>query len=144
MSNNNQWFYISDFEDFVDNSRQLVFQLFGKTNEIADDSLTPSLAALSDLEKTELDQTISHDEAATIVKNRAKTQTNRKSKKTRYCINDEILALIIDDLNNRMVSNILAKLVSDGVIDSAFDTEKNDFIFWVKDENDQNTKPETD
>jgi hypothetical protein len=32
-----------------------------------------------------------------------------------------------------MVSNILAKLVNDGLIDSAFDSEKNDFIFWVVD-----------
>jgi hypothetical protein len=43
-----------------------------------------------------------------------------------------------------MVSNILTKLVSDGIIESAFDTEKNDFIFWVKEQDDQNSKPETD
>jgi hypothetical protein len=42
-----------------------------------------------------------------------------------------------------MVSNILAKLVGDGLLDSAFDSERNDFIFWIK-EDDQKQKPETD
>lgn len=141
---NEPWFYINDLDSFIDNSRQLVFTFFGKSNEIADDSLTASLSALSDLDQKELDKTISHEEAAVIIKNRAKIQINRKSKQKRYCLNDEILQLIIEDLNSRMVSNILTKLVSDGIIESAFDTEKNDFIFWVKEQDDQDSKPETD
>jgi hypothetical protein len=141
---NEPWFYINDLEGFVDNSRQLVFKFFGQSNEIADDSLTASLASLGDLDQEELYKTISNEEATVIIKNRAKIQINRKSKQKRYCINDEILQLIIEDLNSRMVSNILTKLVADGVIESAFDTEKNDFIFWVKEEDDQNSKPETD
>jgi len=141
---NEPWFYINDFAGFVDNSRQLVFKFFGQSNEIADDSLTASLASLGDLDQEELDKTISHEEAAVIIKNRAKIQINRKSKQKRYCLNDEILQLIIEDLNSRMVSNILTKLVGDGIIESAFDTEKNDFIFWVKEQDDQNSKPETD
>jgi hypothetical protein len=141
---NEPWFYINDLDGFVDNSRQLVFKFFGQSNEIADDSLTASLASLGDLDQEELDKTISHEEAAVIIKNRAKIQINRKSKQKRYCLNDEILQLIIEDLNSRMVSNILTKLVGDGIIESAFDTEKNDFIFWVKEQDDQNSKPETD
>jgi hypothetical protein len=43
-----------------------------------------------------------------------------------------------------MISNILSKLVSEGLLDSAFDTEKNDFIFWVKENNGKEEKPETD
>jgi len=41
-----------------------------------------------------------------------------------------------------MVSNIINSLVKKGLIETAFDSEKNDFIFWVKD-NEQD-KPETD
>jgi hypothetical protein len=33
-----------------------------------------------------------------------------------------------------MVSNILNSLVNKGVLDSAYDDEQNDFIFWVKEE----------
>jgi hypothetical protein len=44
-----------------------------------------------------------------------------------------------------MVSNIVRGLVKKGVLDSAFDNDKNDFIFWVKDKyDDENEQPETD
>ena len=42
-----------------------------------------------------------------------------------------------------MVSNILNQLVQKGLVESAFDTESNDFIFWVKD-NDKLFKNETE
>ena len=142
--NNDQWFFINDFDDFVDHSRSLVFKFFGEVNKVADDSMTASLYKMSKQETEEMDQTLTHDEAAAIIKNYTKQQVNRKTKKIRYCLTDKILQTIIEDLNSRMVSNILTKLVSDGVLDSAFDTEKNDFIFWVKEEDDQNSKPETD
>jgi hypothetical protein len=142
--NNDQWFFINDFDDFVDHSRSLVFKFFGEVNKVADDSMTASLYKMSKQETEEMDQTLTHDEAAAIIKNHAKQQVNRKTKKIRYCLTDKILQTIIEDLNSRMVSNILTKLVADGVLDSAFDTEKNDFIFWVKEEDDQNFKPETD
>jgi hypothetical protein len=144
--NNDQWFFINDFDDFVDHSRSLVFKFFGEVNKVADDSMTESLYKMTKKETEEMNQTLTHDEAAVIIKNYAKQQINRKTKKIRYCLTDKILQLIIEDLNSRMVSNILTKLVSDGVLDSAFDTEKNDFIFWVKEEEeyDQKYKPETD
>lgn len=144
--NNEQWFFINDFDDFVDHARSLVFKFFGVANEMADDPLSSSLATLTKEELTEMDETLTHDESAIIIRNHAKKQINRKTKETRYCLTDEILQSIIEDLNSRMVSNILNTLVNKGVLDSAFDTDQNDFIFWVKDEDDskQNQKPETD
>ena len=55
---------------------------------------------------------------------------------------DEILI----QLNQRMVSNIVRGLVKKGVVDSAFDSERNDFIFWVKDKENftDEEMPETD
>jgi len=144
--NNEQWFFINDFDDFVDHARSLVFKFFGVANEMADDPLSSSLAMLTKEELSEMDETLTHDESAIIIRNHAKKQINRKTKETRYCLTDEILQSIIEDLNSRMVSNILNTLVNKGVLDSAFDTDQNDFIFWVKDEDDskQNQKPETD
>jgi len=144
--NNEQWFFINDFDDFVDHARSLVFKFFGVANEMADDPLSSSLATLTKEELSEMDETLTHDESVIIIRNHAKKQINRKTKQTRYCLNDEILQSIIEDLNSRMVSNILNTLVNKGVLDSAFDTDQNDFIFWVKDEDDskQNKKPETD
>jgi hypothetical protein len=44
-----------------------------------------------------------------------------------------------------MVSNLLNNLVNKGVIETGFDSDSNDFVFWIKD-NDKNKteKPETD
>lgn len=142
---NEQWFLIKDFDDFVDHARSLVFKFFGVANEMADDPLSSSLAMLTKEELSEMDETLTRDESAIIIKNHARKQINKKTKETRYCLNDNVLQIIIEDLNSRMVSNILNVLVNKGVLDSAFDTDQNDFIFWVKDEDDskQNQKPET-
>jgi hypothetical protein len=129
-----QWFFINDFDEFVDHSRSLVFKFFGEVNNIADDSMTASLAKLSHEEIKEMDQTLTHEESATIIKNHAKQQINRKTKQIRYCLTDKLLQSIIEDLNSRMVSNILNSLVNKGILDSAYDDEQNDFIFWVKEE----------
>jgi hypothetical protein len=131
---NDQWFFISDFDNFVDHSRSLVFKFFGEVNNIADDSMTASLAKLSHEEIKEMDETLTHEESAIIIKNYAKQQINRKTKQIRYCLTDKLLQSIIEDLNSRMVSNILNSLVNKGVLDSAYDDEQNDFIFWVKEE----------
>lgn len=143
---NEQWFFISNFDEFVDHSRSLVFNYFGEANKIADDSITASLAQMTKEEISEMDKTLTHEESAVIIKNYAKRQINRKTKEVRYCMNDKILQAIIEDLNSRMVSNILNVLVGKGIIESAYDSEKNDFIFWVKDENNTKQKetPETD
>ena len=134
--NNDQWFFINDFDDFVEHSRSLVFKCFGEANKIADDSMTTALYEMTKKETEEMDETLTHDEAAVIIKNYAKKQVNRKTKQIRYCLTDKILQSIIEDLNSRMVSNILNALVSKGALESAFDTDKNDFIFWVKEDDD--------
>jgi hypothetical protein len=41
--NNDRWFFINNFDEFVDHSRSLVFKFFGEVNDIADDSMTASL-----------------------------------------------------------------------------------------------------
>jgi hypothetical protein len=144
--NNDQWFFINDFDDFVDHSRSLVFKFFGEVNKIADDSMTASLYEMTTKETEEMNETLTHDESAIIIKNHARKQVNKKTKEIRYCLTDELLQSIIEDLNNRMISNILNSLVNKGVLDSAYDSDQNDFIFWVKEEDatESNQKPETD
>ena len=41
-------------------------------------------------------------------------------------------------------SKILNGLVNKGLVETAYDSESNDFIFWVKDDNKKEEKPETD
>ena len=56
-------------------------------------------------------------------------------------VSDDLFISIIQILNDRMVSNTLANLVSKGLVESAYDSELDDFIFWVKENYE---KPETD
>jgi len=146
-----KWFYIKDFTEFVENSRKLVFHCFGQSNQEISDPITKSIATMSDDELNELNRTLTFEESSTIVKNHAKKQQNKKTKEIRYCISDSILNDIIEDLNSRMVSNVLNKLVNDNVLESAFDSESNDFVFWIKENlendnknNDRKDQPETD
>jgi len=143
---NDQWFFINDFDDFVDHSRSLVFKFFGAVNAVADDSMTASLSQMNKDEIEEMDKTLTHEESAIIIKQHARKQINKKTKQVRYCLTDKILQSIIEDLNSRMISNILNALVNKGVLYSAYDDDQNDFIFWVKEDDDtkSNQKPETD
>lgn len=142
---NNSWFIIDDFDGFVDSSRSLVFKFFGENDESLTKELGLSSVSLSKEELKELNQTLTFDESAAIIKNKAKKQINKKTKEIKYCINDKLLMEIIEDLNSRLVSNMLSSLVSKGILDSAFDSDQNDFVFWIKEpldkeENENNDK----
>ena len=39
-----------------------------------------------------------------------------------------------------MTANILNNLVSKGYVDTAFDEEENDFVFWVKEDSQKDEK----
>lgn len=139
------WYYINDFNDFVDHARGLVFKFFGESNSVADDTMTDVMNSLTSLEIEEMNKLLSFDEASIIVKQRVKQQINKKTKKIRYCIDNNTLTDIIEDLNSRMLSNMLNKLVNDGILDSAYDDQQNDFVFWIKNnEQNNNQQPETD
>lgn len=137
------WFIINNITDFTDKARAIVFNNFGKWSETESNEFI-----IDNVEKTdeqELNQVLSHQESLVIVKQFIKKQKNSQTKKTRYVLNDTIFAEIVHSLNNRMVSNILNNLVQKGLVESAFDNESNDFVFWIKEnEKDQDEKPETD
>jgi DNA-binding HxlR family transcriptional regulator len=130
------WFVVSDIEEFTDKARAIVFNNFGQWSDNPENPVS-----IDDVESEELEEfnaVLSHQESLIIVKQLIKKEKNKKSKKIRYVLNDQIFAAIIDDLNTRMVSNILNNLVQKGLVESAFDEEANDFIFWVKeDDNEQ-------
>lgn len=142
----NPWYQIKDLTGFINHARELVFKSFGQINEDANDDLTYTLSVLAPKDQAELDKILTYDECFIMAKNYMKIKISKKTKIENYYVNDMILSKILESFNNRMVSNILSKLVNDGLLDSAFDSEKNDFVFWVKDNEEQNDtqKPETD
>ena len=134
----NGWFVIKNFPEFVEASRKLVFNNFGSKSE-NDSDVETLLVDLSVEDKKELDSVLSYSESASIVKSFIKKQKNKKTKESRYLIDEKSYMLIITALNDRLVSNILNSLVNKGLIETAYDDSRNDFVFWVKD-NDKNNK----
>lgn len=135
---------IKDLDEFVESARRVVFGGFGKSVEETKDDFTEMLDKLSNEEENEMNEVLGQQEALLVVKSIVKTQTNKKTKAIRYVINEKIFQDVLDALNARLVSNILSNLTKKGLIESAYDEKLNDFVFWVKDdENKKNKKPKT-
>lgn len=126
-----EWFIINNIEDFVQSTRVLVYSAFGSKDNKQGDNFTIDISALDELEISELNNCLSQNESLLIAKEYLKIS---KKEKDNYIISDSKYAELIEALNTRMVSNMLVKLTQDGVLESAFDEESNDFIFWVKDD----------
>lgn len=129
-----EWYIIKDIDSFTDKVRAMVYNNFGIWNKTKDES-DDITGVVSEEEKEEFDKVLSHNESLTIILSLAKKQKHKNTKKERFVINDEIFMTIIQSLNDRMLSNILAGLVNKGIIESSYDNKTNDFVFWIKDEN---------
>lgn len=136
-----QWFIVPDLSEFTDKARAIVYNNFGVWQNKSD--IDVIIDDVVENEKEEFDKILSHQESLVIVKENVKKERNKITKETRYVLNDEIFAEIVHKLNDRMVSNIINGLVQKGLVETAFDSEANDFVFWIKEENEEE-KPETD
>jgi DNA-binding HxlR family transcriptional regulator len=142
MHESYEWYIISNLKEFTDKARSIVYKNFGQWS----DNINKPVS-IDDVEPDELEEfnrVLSHQESLLIVKQFVKKEKNKKTKKIRYILDDQIFEKIIHDLNNRMVSNILNNLVQKGLVESAFDDKVNDFVFWVKEDEKNLEKPETD
>jgi hypothetical protein len=137
-----EWFVVPNIKEFTDKARSIVYNNFGtwqdKTN------LDVLIDDVKQNEKEEFDKILSHQESLVIVKESLKKERNKITKKTRYVLSDDMFAEIVHKLNDRMVSNIISGLVQKGLVETAFDEESNDFVFWVKNDQEEKEKPETD
>lgn len=139
---NDEWFIVKDVDGLINSSRALVFNSFGQHNEKKDTDVLD--LKIDDHDKEELDKVLSFDESKIIVIDILKKQRNKKDSKIRYLLNDDLFAKIIESLNDRMVSNILNSLVNKGLVETAYDAEANDFVFWIKTSENEIESPETD
>lgn len=141
---NNEWYVIADMTNFINSARLLVFNSFGNIENPS--PIDNALESLNPEDKAELDAVLSYDESYNIAMETIKKQYNKKTKETRYLISDATFVSMIDFMNERMISNMLNSLVNKGILESGFDNESNEFVFWIKNhENQKNTdKPETD
>ena len=126
-----QWYEIKDLSEFVDSTRKMVFHFFGKLNLEGEDidSKLKEIWQMGDEELEELDSTLSFDECLVIAKNHLKTEEG--STEDNYHVSHSIFMTIVEEINSRLVSNILASLASRGLIETAFDEKANEFCFWI-------------
>lgn len=140
----NEWFIIEDIEKLVESTRVLVYDNFNTSKDTEDD-LSVLMSDLSKEEIEEMNNVLSQQECLTIAKGIVRIQKNKSTNEIRYLLSDKKFMEMIESFNSRMVSNILGSLVKKNVLESAYDENLNDFVFWVKeDENQENQKPETD
>lgn len=136
-----KWFEVKDLSEFVNSTRKMVFHFFGKLNEGDPDSVLKEIWDMSEEELEELDSTLTYDECLMIAKNHLKTDT--KNYKDSYYVSDSMFMTIVEEINSRLVSNILNRLAAKGLIETAFDDTINDFVFWAtSDENKTDTDPQ--
>lgn len=128
----NQVFEITDLDKFVECSRVLVFDSMGKDQTSTLDDMKYTLAELSPEEASELNDILSQEEAMIICKE------FMKHKHGAYFISNKKYVDLIDSLNSRLISNMLNNLVNKGLLETGFDHESNDFIFWIKDNDNNN------
>jgi len=131
-STNEEWFIVKNLEEFINHTRILTYNSYGKTKD-EDSSDIDKLMNISLEDQKELDKILSYDESLSIVTAIIKKQKNRTTNKIRYILNNVLYLEIIHGLADRMTSNILHGLVNKGLVEMGFDDESNDFIFWIND-----------
>lgn len=137
------WYVINDLDIFIDKTRAIVFNSFGKNQN--QEKSEYELDIVSENDQDEFNKILSHDESINIAKSLLRKQTNKHTLDKRYLVSDKMYYRLVSSLNERMIGNILNNLVNKGLVEAAFDSEANDFVFWCKDsEDDKDTKPETD
>lgn len=139
-----EWFVISNLEEFIEKTRYIVYDNFGSWKTAKEDTIRVEPTEQSEID--ELNSILSYKESYSIIEPKLKKQKHKNQNRYRYLLSDRIFIDIIKDLNSRMISNLLTNLVNKGLVESAYDSETNDFIFWIKDNEKKNTeeKPETD
>lgn len=121
-------YIINDIDQFTESVRRLVFKEFGRN----DDELSSIIVDLNAEETMEMNKVLTQQECIAIVKDIATVNTESYSDNQSYIIDEKIFMKILEETNNRLVSNILTELSTKGLVESAYDSEINDFVFWVK------------
>ena len=142
MENNNEWMEVFNIDKLTDFTRRVIYHNFNTENEhLDDDSFFEKVKNLpSDSDEKEMDEILPFEEVRLILQGFVKKRKNRKTHRTKLFIKETDYDKVLLAFNERMVSNIVHKLVSRGVLDTAFDNERNDFIFWVKKDKDKDSE----
>lgn len=65
------------------------------------------------------------------VKSFIEENNNGTDEKDRYIINDDLFVAIFDNVRNLIYQSAMSKLAAKGLVECAWDDEKEQMIFWV-------------
>ncbi len=141
-NDDDSWMEVLNLNKLADFSRRVVYSNFDEDNDKYSDEEFLDIVGEMKLNKEnreELEQLLPIKETTLILKSLCVVK-NRK-KKTVYLIKEVDYDEFLVQLSQRMISNIVLGLVKKDLVETAWDDEKNDFIFWVKKiDNDENNK----
>ena len=135
------WMEIINLDKLADFSRRIIYHNFDESNDQYSDKEFLEIVTQMKLNAEnyqELEELLPIKETTNILKSLCILK-NRK-KRTVYLIKEDDYDEFLVQLGQRMISNIILGLVKKGLVESAFDDEKNDFVFWVKKQDDENDK----
>lgn len=114
-------------DEFINQIRRLVFAGFG-IKDLGEDELQ---TLIQNIDEEEMNRTISFEECKLIAMEYLEPKKIRR--RVKYFLTEENFTNLVEAINSRLVSNLITELVDDGQLESAWDSEANDFIFWVAD-----------
>lgn len=134
QNDDDQWMEVVNVTKLLNFSRKLVFYNFDSTySSLDDEEFILKVGEIKISEEPEVDKLLPYKESLLMFNEHLRREKRKNSAKgyTIY-IKDKDYDLFLEQLCERMVSNIIQSLVKKGLVETAFDNEKNDFIFWVK------------
>lgn len=141
MGKKDDWLQVSNTKKLINFSRKLVYYNFEDETALMDDvTFLEKIDNIQNDYDSEMDTLLPFDECEIIFTSFTFIDNN-----SLYLTDDDYDTFLMQ-LNRRMISNIIQGLVKKGVLHTAFDNEKNDFIFWVKteEEMEEDEESETD
>lgn len=124
--------FVFDLDKLINVSRAIVYMTLDDNEDISDNEFFRNIDTMSKEEKEEMDRIISYEESKMIISQFVKRKRNKRTKEVGFFMKESDYEIVLDQFRQRMVSNIVSTLVAKDVLESAFDPEKNDFVFWVK------------
>lgn len=131
------WLQVIDVDSLVDFTRKLIFHNFDdKNNSLDGEEFIEKITSIKNEDRSEMDTILPFNETKLILQEFLIKRRNKRTNEIGFFIKESTYQEILNQFHERMISNIVSGLVSKGLLETAFDEEKNDFVFWVnKDKN---------
>jgi hypothetical protein len=130
----NGWLEVVNLEKLAKFSRKVIYYNFDESNsKLNDESFMEKIENISnEKDDEEMERLLPYKEIEAIFGEFLQRKKSKETKKKAWFLKEKDYNIILEQLSERMVSNIVRGLVNRGLVESAFDSEKNDFVFWVK------------